>query len=792
MSNHSEVNWIDLLQARGINQDAIDFCEIDLHETGTHLRFPFEYENGELRVSLKALPGKTPKMLHPPKDDLPNGVMPPFYTPRWQETQSAIRQANGIVFFVEGHPDFATMVSAGYYNVLASAGAKIEETAIHAMHRMGVKVIYHIPDVDSAGWESAHKFYDLVEQIGKQYGMLYFPCKLPVLTAGAKDLNDYFRDLQFNRDEFVKFCEYPPKIELIVGEQRAKIEGQSSDFVTAVSKEIELRLEDIYGTIKYNAKGYSQPIACLFANHQHDHKAPAGSWNSKGGYFSCLKCGRAYNTKETAQQLNIDWQPIARKIERAPRVEEVSPDYSKYNESLTRPPMAKNRTEQPVSEQNVANAGQNVGVSKLMRRLQPDHTVDLPLEDFFYTDEEAAQLHISKIRGEHKYTSSPKLPFPFAEYSPELRKLGGNAVALERGSVSVILGQSGGYKTSFLISMINIWRRLGYHGIVISPEWGNQKHKRDSLFTRSIQQMGGMSMTQSGLLYQHHYEQNNGVAPNLRFGLSANDDLIEMNEKIALEILAYPGKVGYISYFGADIVDYVNMVKSAYAAMSQQGHQPAYIIWDYLQMMRNPYASSIKWDPSQTVDLIKHVGINLDLATLVSSQVTKSDGREAKNGDFDKGIGGTEEIKLLDSFSGVWLRDDQSNFFLTLNLTDLYDSSRKLRKMIVYITKNSEGGSANNNKLKAQIPFWVDLERGLCYPQSSTSRMYAKTIEEHPHGQNLKAGALFPFDIEAALDGRDLAQDSTQSSSTVSATRFQDWRQHANHVDEDELNGFDF
>ncbi|MCA9331217.1 hypothetical protein KC957_04140, partial [Candidatus Saccharibacteria bacterium] len=64
---------------------------------------------------------------------------------------------------------------------------------------------------------------------------------------------------------------------------------------------IEARL---IGIKKYNADGFSNNIASIFCNHEHDDTRPGAAWN-RNGFFTCLKCDTTWNAKATGEALEI-------------------------------------------------------------------------------------------------------------------------------------------------------------------------------------------------------------------------------------------------------------------------------------------------------------------------------------------------------------------------------------------------------------------------------------------------------------------------------------------------------
>jgi late competence protein required for DNA uptake (superfamily II DNA/RNA helicase) len=57
----------------------------------------------------------------------------------------------------------------------------------------------------------------------------------------------------------------------------------------------------------YQSNGWSSPLPCLFAQHEHDDEKPAAAWHRDKHIFRCFKCNDIWLAKAVAERLNIAW-----------------------------------------------------------------------------------------------------------------------------------------------------------------------------------------------------------------------------------------------------------------------------------------------------------------------------------------------------------------------------------------------------------------------------------------------------------------------------------------------------
>lgn len=84
-------------------------------------------------------------------------------------------------------------------------------------------------------------------------------------------------------------------------------------------------IERALGITSYKANGYSKPIRCILANHEHDDTRPAAAWHGSTLHFTCRKCNESIGAHETARLLGFDvdsyYEPRQQKREAAPAPE---------------------------------------------------------------------------------------------------------------------------------------------------------------------------------------------------------------------------------------------------------------------------------------------------------------------------------------------------------------------------------------------------------------------------------------------------------------------------------------
>lgn len=251
------------------------------------------------------------------------------------------------------------------------------------------------------------------------------------------------------------------------------------------------------------------------------------------------------------------------------------------------------------------------------------------------------------------------------------------------------------HNTSVLTTVMSKWQHDGYHGLVVSPEWGVGNEDSDSFIARQVQQLGGITMSEKLLLKRFYYEKKHGVnSKGKSFGRIPNETDLNLSKYYADNVIrSWDGKVGFVNKFGADALEFLAMVEAAYHYMSADSYQdrqtgevkakkplkPSWIIFDYLQLFFNP-AGDKTWDTNKTINHIKALCLRLGVVGVVATQITKSSTKElATNKNF-----------TITEADAVNTRIDAFNLVSAIKVTDHVDSSGNIQAYLDII-KNSTG-----------------------------------------------------------------------------------------------------
>lgn len=276
-----------------------------------------------------------------------------------------------------------------------------------------------------------------------------------------------------------------------------------------------------------------------------------------------------------------------------------------------------------------------------------------------------------------------------------------NAEAVQTFDVTIPDGHafiSGGFvshNTSVLTTVMSKWQHDGYHGLVVSPEWGVGNEDSDSFIARQVQQLGGITMSEKLLLKRFYYEQKHGVnSKGKNFGrLPAEIDLNLSKYYADNVIRSWEGKVGFVNKFGADALEFLGMVEAAYHYMAADSYQdrqtgevkpkkplkPSWIIFDYLQLFFNP-AGDKTWDTNKTINHIKALCLRLNVVGIVATQITKSSTKELA----------TNKSFTITEADAVNTRIDAFNLVSAIKVTDNVDQNGNIQAYLDII-KNSTG-----------------------------------------------------------------------------------------------------
>lgn len=451
------------------------------------------------------------------------------------------------------------------------------------------------------------------------------PCDVKRLPA--KDVNDLWIELQFDKAAFTEAIDTLP-LWKFSAEILAKPYYNYEAYAEAVEKALNLTGE--------KRNGWSKPIPCIFANHTHDDKNPSGGWHYKTHTFRCFKCGETWGCDEVAARLGIDLE--------------------QFNE--------------------------NAGKLKILQAV--DIGLKPALNEVIRTSDESLDFYVERLDGKHIADLSAA-PFPFTI----LHSLGGFCEILKPRKMVGVIGLSGGGKTSFLESMIDILRQAGaFHTLWWGKEW-----RWDEMSDRAVQRQGGLTLTQMARYEMWLNETRSGGKA--RYGIRPPDDVLEESKRLARNIQAWAGKVFYLDK-PMHLEATLEVAQRYLDEKKAQGIRVRVAVWDYASLFDVKGTRGELDKISTGLGMVKDFGETNELFSFVASQPRKDDAEHVKAGD-----------KVLTAEDAMYMNDHRFNLLLTLNPT--YVEGMMQGWGLINVVKNS-GGKLGKIPVKMDLPRlrWLD------------------------------------------------------------------------------------
>lgn len=686
--------YVDEMESVGISSVVLEYIDAEPSYNGTAMSYVCEYppiiadddtvfyhrvrRHRFLKSHIEKNP-KSTRFANPTSDNLPNGRMPPIYTPSHKDLKFQVQAHNGVIHLCEGDKDTWTMFECGRLNSagIIAASSSLGDDFVRALKDLGVKVIRLYPDADNSGWNMAERMRDTLEGSGIRLNVYHLP--LYYDDMHVKDINDLWNATGYDMGEFNRVLDDLRTIVLPTNEQLEHSKDRDEIFDSLLYEKIE----DILGVNTYSGDGWSEAVPCPFQKHAHDDIRPAFGWHKKMHVGRCFKCGETWLTKDVAEALDIRWR-----------------DY--LSDPNEKPVGIKDKPKPQVERAQNAATTMNA-LSRLRKGGQEGGRFNsTPSDSFMYTLDDALDNYTKRLKGAIR-SEYPAILNPFSL----LHQLEGNGLAITRPSMIGILGLSGGFKTSLMFHMVNILLNQGYSGIMWTPEWLPEKNA-----DRIVQQFGGLSMTEMKMLDRYYFEQDMiergiiGEDDPMIFGRKPDEEKILYTEHV-LNVMRerLRGKLVYIKKSGLDAITFFELVEEAYGRMTDAGHQPTFLVVDYAQLMETPIDYRGKWDLTDTIALTKNKTEELGLATFISSQVRKADSQAA-----------TERDRDLDATSGLNFHDHKFNLFWAQRPVEAIvqnsEGTRHFQIVQISVTKNSEGKKAKGDQ---SLEIYVDLERLVAY-----------------------------------------------------------------------------
>lgn len=551
-------------------------------------------------------------------------------------TIEAIKQAFGAVILASGEPDVLAYRAAGAKNVLCWFGeGSVPPDLARDLCDMGVTAAECYPDRDDTGRTFARKIAERLA--GSEIHFSAY--ELPGVDGSKSDINKLWVDCTFVDDCFWQVlanCGPMTIAEPVYRPQQKLLASGYDEFPAGFYAAIEtaLHIED------YRQDNWSKPIKCVLKEHEHDKPGGyAAAWNREKKIYSCLKCGETeVLAKDVGATLGIDWREfIPRKVE---------------------PPKAAPRPA-PAGKPKF-KFGWNESLPEVVNEL------DGILKD-----------------GEHE-----PLPMIFKN----IAQYGGLAANLFAGKMIAVVGDSGAGKTSFVETLVDCWRPLGFSGIAWSPEWN-----RFEFIYRAIQRYGGPSFMQMIEHKAWHGAAKRGVPEDKRPGKPLDAQQVARAKEIIEMTRTWKGTLVFIEKMGLGVDELLIAMGEVVAGYAANGKRIAYVIVDYAQLLHSTGDS-----PNERVDTalskFKAFCVDKQVVGVVTSQVPKASGISAAQGN--------------NKLTHHALQNARSDYFnLVLAITREVDTEGVMDSMAtVRISKNSLGSNGEARlSIKGERLRWYDV-----------------------------------------------------------------------------------
>lgn len=531
----------------------------------------------------------------------------------------------GVAIIASGEPDALAYYSAGAKNVFCWFGeTRTPATLAADLKSFGVTGVEFAPDRDDAGTRWAQSIVNALDGSGIHTRIYEL-----IAPMGSKfDINRLWIDCKFDADTFwdVVACqckELSLEPDLKVDKRLPMIRPtESTDFPPEYYEAIARAL----GVQKYKTNGYSDPVKCPF----HDDEHASAGWHATKHILKCMVCHGDKDwalAKEVAEQFNIHLE-----------------DFTTH-----KPPVVK----------QTAPRQEPAGKPKLV-----------------YSWDEATDKLLAQLDGD--VPVHEPLPMPFKA----IANLGGFAKRMGPGKLIAIVGDSGMGKTSLIETIVDFWRKAGFHGVMWGPEWQYSEYVQ-----RAIQRQGGPTYEQMEDHKSYLSEMKRNVPEIHRTGTLLSTFQREQIQNIAAQMKTkWIGKLSFIEKMSLPIEAVIANMSLTVDAYIAGGKRIAFAVLDYAQLVGATGESEIA-KLNHILDVFKGFCVDKQLVGIAGSQMTKVDGRAAANG--VKGSMHSMVSARTDVFNLAWVVtravDDKGNLSQVANNRIVKNSTGRLGDVPLYL-----------------------------------------------------------------------------------------------------------
>lgn len=262
-----------------------------------------------------------------------------------------------------------------------------------------------------------------------------------------------------------------------------------------------------------------------------------------------------------------------------------------------------------------------------------------------------------------------------------LHEWGGLATMLLPGMMTEVMGPSGGGKTSFMETWLDVLRQRGFESLWYSPEWIPK-----TMHYRTLQRYGGAYADDIWASVLWHKEQANGIPESKREGrpLKYNSKAGQLALKTNSVIRKWPGDIHCFQSVAVTETVLEDMSKRLHR-LRRDDKRIGVAFFDYAQLLHTVTEEAGRNSYEIIISKIKQWSKENCIHSIVGSQVTKEKARQC----IDQG-------RLMGKYDSHWVAPNEFNLILSLNIQydgvdPITQEPVKTNRAIVNVCKNSTG-----------------------------------------------------------------------------------------------------